>query len=132
MISAFSGLGALLVLVYVAAIVLLIWGLVLWLRVGHRWLALHPAPTRAIDAAPLPAAASPDAFPDQHAARYGDALRAWQESGETTHALAARLGVDQAQAERLWNLADLAASHRASEADWRELRPWVGRITGRG
>ncbi|TAM69302.1 MAG: hypothetical protein EPN48_07915 [Microbacteriaceae bacterium] len=55
----FTGIGALLIVVYLVFAVTLAWALVLWIVVGHRWLALHPrratAPQRATpDGPPIP------------------------------------------------------------------------------
>jgi len=42
-----SGLPVILpFLLVLGAIVLIVWALVLWIRVAHRWLRLHPAPPR--------------------------------------------------------------------------------------
>jgi hypothetical protein len=134
--------GLLIILFWVAMTAVVIWALILWLVVGHRWLRLHPAPPRVVAfatpapeaaAAPAPPAPAPGA-PASAAelrAHFGPDLRAWASANEETSSLSARLGIGAAAASQLRAIAFRAAAGAATEADWAQLRPWLPRILNR-
>ncbi|HEY5225066.1 MAG TPA: hypothetical protein VIJ18_18720 [Microbacteriaceae bacterium] len=64
----FTGISVLVLVIYVALAAALAWALVLWLIVGHRWLALHPkrvttAPRTTSDGPPSPPSPASPASP---------------------------------------------------------------------
>lgn len=120
------------ILLWVVGAVLGTWFLVLLLRIGHRWLQLHPAPARGSFTAFTPASA--DAAPpptDDPRHHFGPDLRAWASANEAPSALAQRLGISGTAAVQVSDLAQRAAAGQASEAEWEQLLPWLPKLLGR-
>lgn len=139
-----SGLAVFIVILSLAWFALLVWFIVVWLRVGIRWLSLHPSQATSITPAPTPArfpvpsgqgtpvgsewtAPPGDGNP---AARYRDALRKWAASGEGPSATARRLGISGAAAAQIRVTAFKAAAGNATREEWAQLEPWLPLLLG--
>jgi len=135
--SGLGGLGGLIVVLSIAWGVLIVWLVVVWLRVGIRWLRLHPAPPEAVwrgqPALPPPAAfeaaaAATPAAPPSVAPERRDALAAWAAGGEGPAATGRRLGVSSAAAAQVRLIAFKAAAGNASPDEWAQLEPWLPKL----
>jgi len=138
MYASSEGAGALGVLVLILGIawaIVIVVAVIVWLRVGLRWLQLNPAPTNpyASSQPPLygpggtvPPPAPGQAYPPSR--EETEALRAWAASGEGPSATARRLGVSGATAAQVRGLAYKAAAGNASAEEWAQLVPWLPKL----
>ena len=125
-----AGFAIFVILLWVVGAVLLTWLLVLAIVVGHRWLKLHPSPSRGglVSYRGADASARPADDPRHH---FGPDLRAWASANESPAALAQRLGIGGAAASQVVELAQRAAAGQASDAEWEQLLPWLPKLLGR-
>jgi hypothetical protein len=100
--------------------VVLVWGMIVWIRVGTRWLRLHPAPGALPATLALPPAAGFDV----------SALRAWAARGESAPDLARRIGVSGQVAAQLIEGVSRALSGTADAAELAFVQAWAPRILG--
>ena len=134
----FAASGFFVILVYLAGIVLGVWALVVWIRVGTRWLQLHPAPGKAPlqPGGPAPSGLLPDRrqqqTPTQLKLEYKEAVVTWFVANEPAEALAERLRIDAATAGQIRRVAERIAAGTDSVDDWEILRRWLPGLVEHG